>query len=153
MQVALFEPDIPFNTGNVARTCLATNSTLHLIGRLGFQIDDRKLKRAGLDYFQHVRIQKHDSIEACIQSLGNPPTYYFSAHATRSYVEAKFQEDSLLVFGSETRGLPDSVLSVPEQCWTIPMFDDRIRSLNLSTSVAIVLYEALRQTGKLGVRP
>lgn len=145
LHVALFEPDIPHNTGSVARLCVATGSTLHLVGRMGFQINDRRVKRAGLDYWQHARIERHEDLQSCRNSLPRSPIFYFSAHARRSYTDAEFTPGSLLVFGSENRGLPDTVLAQEDRCFTIPIFDDRVRSLNLSTAVAIVLYEAIRQ--------
>lgn len=147
-QIALIEPEIPPNTGSVARLCVATGSKLHLVGRLGFQIDDRRIRRAGLDYWQHLSLQQHDNFEECKEAVGETAIFYFSARANRPYTEATFPPGSLLVFGSESKGLPPSILEQGENCWTIPIFDPRVRSLNLATSVAIVLYEAIRQCSR-----
>lgn len=144
-QVVLVEPDIPFNTGSVARLCVATESMLHLVGRLGFHLDDRRVRRAGLDYWEHAQVCRHVDWDSCRASMGAAPVYYFSAHAQRPYTEAHFAPGSVFVFGSETRGLPESMLADRARCWTIPIFDRRVRSLNLATAVAIVLYEAIRQ--------
>lgn len=148
--VVLIEPEIPSNTGAIARLCVATGSMLHLVGRLGFQLNDRKLKRAGLDYWNHAHVVEHLDLDDCRKSLaesGVPPEawFYLSAHAEKSYTEASFPASAALVFGSETRGLPPSSLAKHEQCWRIPIFDSRVRSLNLATAVGIVLYEAIRQ--------
>lgn len=150
LQVVLFEPEIPPNTGAIARLCLATGSTLHLVGRLGFRIDDRQLKRAGLDYFQHADVRRHDDLACCLTELAGRRVFYFSAHARQTFTQAAFHPDSVLVFGSETKGLPASVLADAANCWTLPMLDDRVRSLNVAQTVGIVVYEALRQTGALG---
>lgn len=146
MHVVLVEPDIPQNTGTIARLCVATGSTLHLVGRLGFRLSDAKVRRAGLDYWEHARIIRHADLVECLESLQGAPVYYFSAHAKQTYTQARFQKRSVLIFGSETRGLPKEMLEQTERCWTIPIFDRRVRSLNLATSVGIVLYEAIRQT-------
>lgn len=143
--VALIEPEIPSNAGAIARTCLAVDATLHLVGRLGFQIDHTRAKRAGLDYWEHARIIRHDTFADCLE-LANPRAiFYFSAHAENLYTRARYYPGSILVFGSETRGLPESMLRQKPDCWTIPIFDTRVRSLNLATSVGIALYEAIRQ--------
>lgn len=145
LHVALWEPEIPPNTGNVARLCAATGTTLHLIGRLGFQIDDRSLKRAGLDYWPAVTLHRHDD-QAAFEATCPGRLWCFSAHATRRYTQADYADGDVLLFGSESRGLPPSVLERhQERLVTIPMFGTAVRSLNLATAVGIALYEALRQ--------
>lgn len=143
--VVLVEPEIPPNTGNVGRLCLATGSTLHLVKPLGFSLDDAKLRRAGLDYWDEVPLQLWDSFEA-FQRAQPPSTRYFfvTTKSGRPYFTAKFHENDFLVFGRETKGLPEHLLaSNLESCITIPMRGTR--SLNLATAVAIVLFEAVRQ--------
>lgn len=148
MHIALFEPEIPPNTGNIARICAATDTELHIIGITGFRMDDRTLKRAGLDYWQHVRLHRHVDLSALYQSLPLSRFVYFTTKATRFYTDYNFEKTDCLVFGPETRGLPENVLNANrENCLTIPMPNKNVRSLNLATSVSIVLYEALRQTG------
>jgi tRNA (cytidine/uridine-2'-O-)-methyltransferase len=145
LHVALWEPEIPPNTGNVARLCAATGVPLHLIGPLGFRIDDRSLRRAGLDYWDSVELHRHDSLADFERAL---PARLFclSAHAVRPYTDVAYQRGDCLLFGSETRGLPPEVLARHvERAITIPMLTDNVRSLNLATAVGIVLYEALRQ--------
>ena len=145
LHVALWEPEIPPNTGNIARLCAATGARLHLIGRLGFRLGDRELKRAGLDYWPDVEIRRHDSLEAFEASL-NGRLLCFSAHANEPYTRAGFCAGDCLVFGNESRGLPASVLERHAGCvFRIPMPTGKVRSLNLATAVGIVLYEALRQ--------
>jgi len=144
--VALWEPEIPPNTGNVARLCAATGATLHLIGRLGFQLDDRRLRRAGLDYWEHVTIHRHAQMSDFEAAFPGLRIWCFSAHASRLYTTADFQTGDCLLFGSETRGLPPSILTrFAETALTIPMPAGHVRSLNLATAVGIALYEALRQ--------
>lgn len=143
--VALVEPDIPHNTGAIARLCVATRSRLHLVGRLGFHLDDRYARRAGLDYWEHADIVRPVDLAECMASVPGAAAFYFSAHAEREYSQARFPPGAVLVFGSETRGLPASILERKEECWRIPILDERVRSLNLATAVGIVLYEALRQ--------
>lgn len=145
--IVLFEPEIPANTGNIGRLCLGTNSALHLIRPFRFLLDDKSLKRAGLDYWHLLKLQIHDSIEEIYR--GFPPERIFlcTTKSERCYSDIQYQSSDVFVFGPESRGLPQNLLaSHPEQCVSIPM-SDQIRSLNLSNSVAIVLYEALRQTG------
>lgn len=152
MRIVLVEPEIPQNTGNIARTCAATGASLHLIQPLGFSLDDKYLKRAGLDYWSQVSVSIHESLDAFFSLYGRQDVYYLSTKAPRSYCEASFGSDSILVFGKETRGLPEPLLaSCYERCLRIPMREGA-RSLNLSNSVAIVLYEALRQTGFADLR-
>lgn len=143
--VVLVEPEIPPNTGNIGRLCLATRSTLHLVKPLGFSLEDRQLRRAGLDYWEEVHLQLWDSFEA-LRRAQPPATRYFfvTTKSERAYYDAKFQKGDFLVFGRETKGLPQELLAVNENnCITIPMHGTR--SLNLATAVAIVLFEAVRQ--------
>jgi tRNA (cytidine/uridine-2'-O-)-methyltransferase len=147
MQIVLYQPEIPQNTGNIARLCAATGSELHLIEPLGFFWDDQKLKRAGLDYWELVKIKRHLNFEAYLNEFPGKRLYYLTTKASRSYSDAKYNADDALVFGPETRGLPATILArEPEYNIRIPMRPDA-RSLNLANSVAIVLYEALRQQG------
>ena len=147
LHVALFEPEIPPNTGNVARLCAATFTALHIVGVTGFRMDDRTLKRAGLDYWDDVDLHRHVDMEDLYRSL---PSSRFVCLTTKSeipYTSFEFCENDCLVFGPETRGLPESVRNEdPDRCLKIPMANENVRSLNLATSVGIVLYEAIRQT-------
>jgi tRNA (cytidine/uridine-2'-O-)-methyltransferase len=146
LHVVLWEPEIPPNTGNIARLCAATGSALHLIGRLGFRLDDRALRRAGLDYWSAVEVHRHVTWED-FEAAASPATCWcFSARGTRPYTGAAFGDGDCLVFGSESRGLPPGLLDrYAGQTLHIPMPGDRVRSLNLATTVGIALYEALRQ--------
>ena len=144
-RVVLVEPEIPENTGTIARLCVATRAELHLVGRLGFQLNHRRLKRAGLDYWEHVRLSRHIDFAACREQAPDAEVHFFSARASRPFTEARIPPGALLTFGSETRGLPSDLLTQTDRCWRIPIFDDRVRSLNLACAVAIVLYEAIRQ--------
>jgi tRNA (cytidine/uridine-2'-O-)-methyltransferase len=142
--VALFEPEIPPNTGNIARLCAATFTPLHIVGVTGFRMDDRTLKRAGLDYWEHVELHRHLDMDSLNKALPDSRFLYFTTKATRSYADFDFLDNDCFVFGPETRGLPETILRANEnQCLTIPMPNPKIRSLNLSNSVAIVLYHAL----------
>jgi len=150
MQVVLVEPEIPPNTGNVARLCAATQLPLHLVGELGFQITDRHLKRAGLDYWNWVQIHRHESAQEFFEGISSQRLFFFSKRGEKSYVNATFQENDFLVFGSETKGLPQWIFErYSERMWRIPIFHPQVRSLNLAGAVSIVVYEALRQIGKL----
>ncbi len=143
--IVLVEPEIPPNTGNVGRLCLATKSTLHLVKPLGFSLEDRQLKRAGLDYWDDVDVKTWDSLDALIKAKQAGERYFFVTTKTkRAYWDVQFQSGDFLIFGRETKGLPESILAAngPE-CITIPMADTR--SLNLATAVGIVLFEAIRQ--------
>lgn len=143
--VVLVEPEIPPNTGNVGRLCLATRSTLHLVGPLGFSTDDRTLKRAGLDYWPEVQLRQWDSLGE-LQTAQSPATRYFylTTKSDRPYHAARFVPGDFLIFGRETKGLPEALLRAhPDDLLTIPMHGTR--SLNLATAVAIVLFEAMRQ--------
>ncbi len=145
MRIVLYAPEIPQNTGNIARTCAATRTDLYLIEPLGFELKDKYLKRAGLDYFSMVNITVLPSFDKLMEMFPEARYHFASTKAPRSYTEAKYEKDDFIVFGCETKGLPESLLSrVYDRCVRIPMRADA-RSLNLSNSVAIVLYEALRQ--------
>jgi tRNA (cytidine/uridine-2'-O-)-methyltransferase len=147
IRVALFEPEIPPNTGNVARLCAAAKVPLHIVGVTGFRLDDRAVRRAGLDYWPEVILQRHPSLETLYQSLPEARFLYLTTKAEKSYTDWEFSPSDCLVFGRETRGLPEQVLhSNWDRCLTIPMRNPKVRSLNLATAVGIVLYEALRQT-------
>lgn len=146
LHVALYEPEIPPNTGNIARLCAATYTALHIVGVTGFRMDDRTLKRAGLDYWNEVDLHRHVDLQELYAALPSSRFAYFTTKSTKSYTTWEFLDDDCLIFGPETRGLPRSVLDDnPEYCLTIPMSNANVRSLNLSTSVGIVLYEAIRQ--------
>jgi tRNA (cytidine/uridine-2'-O-)-methyltransferase len=148
LQVALLEPEIPPNTGNIARLCGATFTPLHLIGKLGFRVDEKSVRRAGLDYWEAVEIHYHRNLEVLYQFLPECRFLYFSTKAERLYTDYEYCPNDCLVFGRETRGLPEELLHANwDRCLRIPMPNRRIRSLNLATSVGIVLYEALRQLG------
>jgi tRNA (cytidine/uridine-2'-O-)-methyltransferase len=148
--VALVEPEIPPNTGNVARLCAATRTPLHVVGPAGFRLDDRAVRRAGLDYWPEVELRRHRDLEALRAALPASRFLYLTTKAENSYAEWAFAPGDCLVFGPETRGLPEELLRANrESCLTIPMPNPKVRSLNLATSVAVVLYEALRQAGAL----
>lgn len=148
-EIVLVEPEIPPNTGAVARTCAATSSPLHLIRPLGFKIDDHAVRRAGLDYWHLLDLHVHESFEEFRQHRPGPRLHLFSSGATRSYLDADFQPGDALVFGKESVGLsPELLARHPERVWGIPT-SGAVRSLNLSNSVAIVLFEALRHCGGL----
>lgn len=147
LHIALVEPEIPPNTGNIARLCAATRTPLHIVGVAGFRLDDRALKRAGLDYWPEVDLRRHRHLDALYEVLPASRFLYLTTKTKRSYADWRFADGDCLVFGRETRGLPEELLRAnAERCLTIPMLNPNIRSLNLSTSVGIVLYEALRQT-------
>ncbi|MDG2307434.1 MAG: tRNA (cytidine(34)-2'-O)-methyltransferase [Candidatus Binatia bacterium] len=149
MLVALVEPEIPQNTGSVARLCAATGTPLHLVGKLGFSLEDRYLKRAGLDYWPFVDLHVHDAWSAFSTETANVRRFAFSSHGESSYTRIAFQEDDVLVFGGESRGLPDDVRRELEPLHCIPMPGEGVRSLNLANAVSIVLYEGLRQLGRV----
>jgi tRNA (cytidine/uridine-2'-O-)-methyltransferase len=151
LSVALVEPEIPPNTGNIARLCAATNVPLHIVGVTGFRMDDRALRRAGLDYWPEVQLARHANLEELYQSLHQSQPgarlVYLTTKADRVYTDWVFQPDDCLVFGRETRGLPEDLLRANwDNCLRVPMLNPKIRSLNLATAVGIVLFEALRQT-------
>lgn len=146
LHVALWEPEIPPNTGNVARLCAANGTALHLIGRLGFRLDDRHLKRAGCDYWPHVDVRLHATLDDFEAALSDARIVCLSSRGQRSYTRYQYRDGDCLLFGSESKGLPESVLARhAERVVTIPMPTGRVRCLNLATAVGIVLYEALRQ--------
>jgi tRNA (cytidine/uridine-2'-O-)-methyltransferase len=150
LQVALINPQIPPNTGNIARLCAANDVPLHLIEPLGFSLTDGDLRRAGLDYWDRVDLWRHPDWFAFRDAMDRGRCLYFSAKAERSFWQAPYRSNSCLVFGSETEGMPPRILEKhPDRCFTIPM-SGAVRSLNLATAVGIVLYEALRQTGAPG---
>lgn len=147
VEIALYQPEIPPNTGNIARTCAVTGAKLHLIKPLGFSIDEKYVKRAGLDYWHLVEVIVHESLEAFLEAMEGRPLYFSSTKATKLYTEMRYEEDAVLVFGSETKGLPALVHeNYKPGLMRIPMLDSvDARSLNLSNAVAVVLFEALRQ--------
>ena len=147
LSVALVEPEIPPNTGNIARLCAANFVPLHIVGVTGFRLDDRAVKRAGLDYWPEVTLLRHHNLAELYESLPESRFVYFTTKADQAYTEWKFEANDCLIFGRETRGLPEDLLRANwSNCLKIPMKNANIRSLNLATSVGIVLYEALRQT-------
>ncbi len=149
--IVLVEPEIPQNTGNIARTCAATGAALHLVEPLGFSISDRQLKRAGLDYWHLLEIYLHPNLDDFFAKNPNGNYYFLTTKAPRAYTEAQFSDGDFLIFGKETRGLPEPLLAAhPERCIRIPMREGA-RSLNLSNSVAVTVFEALRQTGFEGL--
>ena len=146
MNIVLIEPEIPPNTGNIARLCAATGSLLHLVGPLGFRLHDRALRRAGVDYWDEVNIERHTNFEIYLAERNPPRIFLFSTRGKRSIYEEEFYAGDSFVFGSEGKGLSDGLLDMyPNSILQIPMQTDRVRSLNLANSVSIVLYEALRQ--------
>lgn len=146
LNIALIEPEIPQNTGNIARTCAATGARLHLVKPMGFEIDDRKLKRAGLDYWHLLDITYYDSLDDFMEKNKGEKMFFFTTKAPRSYTEAVYPDNSFIVFGKESAGLPESLLEGnKESCVRIPMREN-LRSLNLSNAVAVAVYEVLRQS-------
>jgi tRNA (cytidine/uridine-2'-O-)-methyltransferase len=146
LHVVLVHPEIPPNTGNVARLCAATGCRLHLIEPMGFTITDAKLKRAGLDYWDSIKPETHADLDAFMREVAPPRFFFFSTSAKTSYLDAAFRAGDALVFGSETKGLPDALLQAnPDRVVGIPVRTEHVRSLNLSTAVGIAVYEALRQ--------
>ncbi|WP_086444138.1 tRNA (uridine(34)/cytosine(34)/5-carboxymethylaminomethyluridine(34)-2'-O)-methyltransferase TrmL [Candidatus Enterococcus lemimoniae] len=146
--IVLFEPQIPANTGNIARTCAATNSPLHLIEPLGFSTDDKHLKRAGLDYWNDVNIMYHKDLATFLDYLEDRPLHLITKFANQTYSQMDYTDgkDHYFMFGKETTGLPEEFMRENEEkCLRIPMNDEHVRSLNLSNTVALVVYEALRQ--------
>ena len=149
--IVLVEPEIPQNAGNIARTCAATGTRLHMIRPLGFEVSDKYLKRAGLDYWNLVEICYYDSFAELQAKYPSGKFYYFTTKARHRHSDARFEDGDFLVFGKETKGLPETLLLGNEKtCLRIPMFE-KARSLNLSNSVAVALYEALRQTDYCGL--
>lgn len=151
LHVVLYEPEIPQNTGNIARLCAAVGATLHLIEPLGFFLEDRQLRRAGLDYWDQVQVERHPSWQAWRTTHPEGNVWYFTTRGSRSYAEAEFSPGDSLVFGPETRGLPAALLAgAPDRCLRLPMRPGA-RSLNLANAAAIAVYEALRQLGYPGL--
>lgn len=150
--IVLVEPEIPANTGNISRTCAATGSYLHLVRPLGFNTDDKTLKRAGLDYWPAVKIAYHDSFAEVREAYPEARFFYATTKAEHRYTDVAFRDGDFLVFGKETAGLPPELIEANrESCLRLPISGD-VRSLNLSNAAAIMLYEALRQTGFAGLR-
>lgn len=152
--IVLYQPEIPQNTGNIARTCAITGAKLHLIKPLGFSIDEKHVKRAGLDYWEYLDLEVHESEIEFFEKYGDKKLYFATTKATNYYDELAFEEDCFIVFGRETSGLPAHIHEkYHDTRFKIPMKkDEHLRSLNLSNSVAIVLYEALRQNNFLGLK-
>lgn len=152
INIVLVEPEIPQNTGNIARTCAATGASLHLVEPMGFKIDDRKLKRAGLDYWDKLDITYYASLEDFLEKNRGEAMYFFTTKAPRAYTEVTYPKRCFILFGKETKGLPENLLEAnPDTCVRIPMLD-HLRSLNLSNSAAIAVYELLRQRQFEGLR-
>jgi len=149
--IVLVEPEIPANTGNISRTCAATGTYLHLVHPLGFKTDDKTLKRAGLDYWHSVKLEYHDSFEDVKTKYAGSRFFFATTKATDRYTDIAFQDGDFLVFGKETKGLPESILEAHRDSLMRMPMTSAVRSLNLSNSAAIVLYEALRQTGFPGL--
>ncbi|MDR2465616.1 MAG: tRNA (uridine(34)/cytosine(34)/5-carboxymethylaminomethyluridine(34)-2'-O)-methyltransferase TrmL [Streptococcaceae bacterium] len=148
--IVLFEPQIPANTGNIARTCAATNTPLHLIKPLGFEVTDKHLLRAGLDYWNSVDVHYHENLEAFLETMGEATLHLITKFANQTYDQANYVDDKThyFMFGKETTGLPEEFMREnAEKCLRLPMNDEHVRSLNLSNTAAIVIYEALRQQG------
>lgn len=153
INIVLVEPEIPQNTGNIARTCAATGASLHLVKPLGFEIDDRKLKRAGLDYCDKLDITYYESLDDFFAKNPDADFYCFTTKARHVYSDISYPKRVFLMFGKETKGLPEELLFAnPDRCVRIPM-RDTLRSLNLSNSAAIAVYEVFRQRGFEGLRP
>ncbi|HYR77357.1 MAG TPA: tRNA (cytidine(34)-2'-O)-methyltransferase [Pyrinomonadaceae bacterium] len=147
ISVALVEPEIPQNTGNIARLCAATQTQLFIVGVAGFRLDQREVRRAGLDYWDEVSLHRRRDIEELYRLLPEARFLYFTTKAKQSFLNWSFDQNDCLVFGRETHGLPEDLLHENwDRCLTIPMLNSKVRSLNLANSVAIALYEALRQT-------
>lgn len=153
INIVLVEPEIPQNTGNIARTCAATGASLHLVKPLGFEIDDRKLKRAGLDYWDKLDITYYENLDDFFAKNPDADFYCFTTKARHVYSDISYPKRVFLMFGKETKGLPEELLFAnPDRCVRIPM-RDTLRSLNLSNSAAIAVYEMFRQRGFEGLRP
>ncbi len=145
MNIILYQPEIPANTGNIGRTCVATNTVLHLIEPLGFRLNEKEIKRAGMDYWEHLDVRRYMNFEEFLEKNPNAKIYMATTKAHKSYAEVKYEPDDFIMFGKESAGIPEEILvDYEDTCIRIPMLP-KIRSLNLSNSVSIVLYEALRQ--------
>lgn len=145
--IVLIEPEIPMNTGNIGRLSLASGSQLHLVKPFGFQLDDSKLKRAGLDYWKHISLHIYENTEEFFSINKDKKMAFFSSNAQKDYCSITFQEEMFFVFGKESKGLPDSLLTrYADELYKIPIFSPHVRSLNLANAVSIVVYEAIRST-------
>lgn len=143
--IVLFEPEIPTNTGNIGRLSLGSGSNLHLVKPFGFEIDDKRLKRAGLDYWKHITVHIYESIDEFYSKNKGKNFVYFSSHGTKDYCEIDFKDDMFLIFGKESTGLPERVISENQDLlYNIPIYSPHIRSLNLANAVGIVVYEGIR---------
>ena len=151
MRIVLINPDIPWNAGNIGRTCVAAGAELVFVGKMGFEINSKEVRRSGLDYWQHLKYSVHETFEGFLGTLGPEPSLIFlSTRGKASYWEAPYTKDSCLIFGSEGAGLPAPMYEkYADRLYRIPMWSDHVRSINLSTSAGVVLYEALRQTGNI----
>lgn len=149
--IVLVEPEIPPNTGSIARLCGATNTILHLVHPLGFSTDDKHLKRAGLDYWKFVDIRYWDSFDAFLEAQDENKLFFLTTKTNKPYTDAVFKKGDFLIFGKETKGLPENILDLyADRCFTLPMENPNIRSLNLAMTAGIVLYEALRKSQNMG---
>ncbi|WP_347924757.1 tRNA (cytidine(34)-2'-O)-methyltransferase [Pontimicrobium sp. SW4] len=146
LNIVLIEPEIPNNTGNIGRLALASGSNLHLVKPFGFEIDDTRLKRAGLDYWQHLNVTYYDSINDFIIINKNAKMVFLSSHGTQDYYDIPFEDNLFLVFGKESVGLPKHILKdYPEALFKIPIYSKHVRSLNIANAVSIVIYEGIKQ--------
>lgn len=147
--IVLVEPEIPTNTGNIGRLSLASGANLHLVKPFGFEITDARLKRAGLDYWQHLSVHFYENIEEFYEKNADKKMVYLSSHGTKTYDEIPYEDDLFLVFGKESVGLSNEITEkYPDDLYTIPMFSEHIRSLNLANAVSIVVYEGVRRLKK-----
>ena len=152
LNIVLFEPEIPANTGNIGRTCVATGTRLHLIEPLGFRLNEKSIKRAGMDYWEHLDVTRYMNFEEFLEKNPNAKIYMATTKGQHVYTEVNYEPDCYIMFGKESAGIPEEILvDYEETCIRIPMLD-QIRSLNLSNSVSIVLYEALRQNQFVGMQ-
>jgi len=151
MNIVLFEPEIPANTGNIGRTCYATGTTLHLIDPIGFSLSEKALKRAGMDYWKNIDVRRYINFKDFLEKNSNPKIYMATTKSKQCYTDVSYEEDAYIMFGPESRGIPEEILvDYEDTCVRIPMLGET-RSLNLSNSVAIILYEALRQNDFLSL--
>ena len=152
MKIVLINPDIPWNAGNIGRSCVATNTEMVFVGKMGFELSDKEIRRSGLDYWQFLKYSVHPDFESFLKTLPpDPSLLFFSTRGGTSYWEAPYREDSCLVFGAETAGFPDWIYEkYADRLYKLPMWSDRVRSLNLSTSAGVALYEGLRRFRQAG---
>ncbi|RMB63947.1 tRNA (cytidine(34)-2'-O)-methyltransferase [Dokdonia sinensis] len=149
LNIVLIHPEIPNNTGNIGRLALGSGCRLHLVKPFGFEIDDTRLKRAGLDYWKHLDVQYYENIDIFFEQHAFAKMAFLSSHGTKSHYEIPFEDELFLVFGKESKGLPSEITQkYPDQLYTIPMFSEHIRSFNLANAVGIVVYEGIRQLAK-----